>query len=73
MTEKVTVAPLARLPIVHGKPLEHGAEAETNVSPAGVGSVIEAPVESDGPSLPTTRLKVTFVPADADPGPALMT
>ena len=48
-----TSAPLAMSPSGHGKPPVHGALAETNASPAGVGSASETALAVLGPLLCT--------------------
>src|SRR5215510_5552008 len=70
----VTLDPGARAPIAHGNPAAHGAPADTNVRPAGVGSVSATPDAADGPLFDTTTVKVTVVPATTGTrGPLLVT
>lgn len=57
------------MPRLHGKPLVHGAVAETNVSPAGVGSVSIALVAAALPELFTTIMYVMLLPAVMLAGP----
>src|SRR5262245_28340757 len=66
------VSPAARFPSVHGK-LAQLPVAETKDKPGGAGSSSTASVASEGPSLPTTMVYVTFVFDPVDCGPVLVT
>ena len=52
----LTTAPAASVPRSHGNPPAHGALAETNASPAGVGSSSTTFAALDGPLLVTASV-----------------
>src|SRR5262245_53305674 len=74
-TAKVVVivwdVPTASGPRVHGKAVVQAPPLDTNVSPAGVGSVTVAPATSDGPLFVIVRVYVTLVPGVGVSGPVL--
>ena len=70
----VTEAPALIVPIAHGEtPPAHGAVADTNVRPAGVGSDSETPVAFDGPLFVMVIVNDPDVPAAIVPGPDFVT
>ena len=52
----VTLCPLTRVPIAQGKPVMHGAVADVNVNPDGVGSLRTTLVAVAGPLLVTVMV-----------------
>jgi len=62
-----TLEPAASVPSEHGNVVVHAPLLETNVKPAGVGSLIDTACESDGPLLVTVIVNVAFWPATKAP------
>ena len=74
MTVIETEVPALIVPIAHGEtPPAHGAVADTNVRPAGVGSDSETPVAFDGPLFVIVMMNDPDVPAAIVPGPTFVT
>ena len=72
MTSKLKFAPAASDGTEHGKPVSHGAVAETKLRPVGVGSVMSSAVASEGPRFSTARAKTRSAPLATKPGPVLV-
>ena len=69
----VADAPAASVPRAHGETeVLHGADAETNVRPVGVGSLSDTAEAFEGPLFVTLMVNVMFDPGVKVAGPVLV-